>query len=185
MVGQVGNARPVGGDPVTDRGSWMDDVLGNDLEAADAYRLLGRVMQHDASVEVADPDREERRREIACEASPQVHRRGGRAPNMDLAGGPKERGKEAEALDVVHVEVGQEDVQPLDGRVDGGSEPADAGPGIEREDGAIGAHDLDRGGVAPVARRFRAGAGERPAGPPQADDHRVGGSQNIARPPRS
>jgi hypothetical protein len=36
MVGQVGNARPVGGDPVTDRGSWMDDVLGNDLEAADA-----------------------------------------------------------------------------------------------------------------------------------------------------
>ena len=41
MVGQVGNARPVGGDPVTDRGSWMDDMLGNDLEAADAYGSSG------------------------------------------------------------------------------------------------------------------------------------------------
>jgi hypothetical protein len=118
-------------------------MLGNDLEAADAYRLIGRVMQHDSSVEVSEPDREEWRREIASEASPQVHRRRARAPNMDLAGRPKERGKEAEALDVVHVEVGQEDVQPLDGRVNGGSEPADAGPGIERKDRAIGLHDLD------------------------------------------
>ena len=63
MVGQVGNARPVGGDPVTDRGSWMDDMLGHDLEAADADGLLGRVMQDDASVEVADPYWEERRGE--------------------------------------------------------------------------------------------------------------------------
>ena len=55
MVGQIGNARPVGGDPVPDRRSWMDDVLGDNLEAADAYWLLGRVMQDDASVEVADP----------------------------------------------------------------------------------------------------------------------------------
>ena len=83
----------------------MDDMLGDDLEAADAYGLLGRVMQDDASVEVADPDWEERRREIACEASPEVHRRRRRPPKMDLARGPKERGKEAEALDVVHVEV--------------------------------------------------------------------------------
>ena len=66
---------------------------------------------------------------------------------------------------MVHVEVGQEDVKPLDRRVDGGSEPADAGPGIEHENGAIGAHDLDRGGIASVTRRFRAGAGERPAVP--------------------
>ena len=149
MVGQIGNARPVGGDPVTDRGSWMDDMLGNDLEAADAYGLLGRVVQHDASIEVADPHWEERRREIACEAGPQFHRRRSRPPNMDLAGGPKERGKEAEALDVVHVEVGQEDVEPLDRRVNGGSEPTDAGPGVEHENGAIGAHDLDCCGVAP------------------------------------
>jgi hypothetical protein len=104
---------------------------------------------------------------------------------VNLARRPKERRKEAEALDVVHVEVGQEDVQPLDGRVNRGSEPADAGPGIEREDGAVGAYDLDRGGIAPVARRLWAGAGERPAGSPQADDHRAGGSQNMARPPRS
>src|ERR1700675_401994 len=99
----------------------MDDMRRNTLEASYAYRLVGRVMQHDSSVEVAEPDREERRREIACEASPQVHGRRRRAPNMNLARGPKERGKEAEALDVVHVEVGQEDVQPLDGRVNGGS----------------------------------------------------------------
>jgi hypothetical protein len=78
---------------------------------------------------------------------------------MNLARGPKERGKEAEALNVVHVEVGQEDVHPLDGRVNGGPQPTDAGPGVEREDGAIGAGDLDCGGVAPVPRRFRAGAG--------------------------
>ena len=71
MVGQIGNGSPVGGDPVTDRGSWMDDMLGNDLEAADAHGLFGRVMQHDTSVEVADPYREERRREIAREARPQ------------------------------------------------------------------------------------------------------------------
>ena len=103
------------------------------------YRLLGRVMQHDASVEVADPDREERRREVAREASPQFHRRRRRAPYVDLARWPKERGEEAEALDVVHVEVGQEDIQPLDRRVNGGSEPTDAGPGIEHENGAIGA----------------------------------------------
>ena len=104
---------------------------------------------------------------------------------MDLARGPEERGKEAEPLDVVHMKVGQEDVQPLDSWVDDGAEPTDAGPRIEREDGAIGADDLDRGGVAPVPRRLRAGARKRPACPPQADDHRLGGSQNMARPPRS
>src|SRR5436309_2476407 len=82
--------------------------------------------------------------------------------------GPKERGKEAETLDMVHVEMRQEDVHALDGRVNGGPEPADAGSGVEPKDGAVGADDLDRGGVAPIPRRFRAGAGERPASPPQA-----------------
>ena len=79
---------------------------------------------------------------------------------------------------------GQEDVHPLDSRIDCGPEPTDS-VRLEREDAAIGVHDLDRGGVAPVTSRFGAGAGERPAGPPQADDHPARGSQNIARPPRS
>ena len=88
---------------------------------------------------------------------------------MNLARGPKKRGKEAEALDVVHVQVGQQDVHPLGSRVDGSPKPTDASPGVEREDGAIGAHDLDRGGVAPVTRGFRAGAGERAPRPPQEE----------------
>ena len=83
---------------------------------------------------------------------------------MDLARGPKERGKEAEALDVVHVEVGQEDVEPLDRRVNGGSEPTDAGPGIEHENGAIGARSRPRRRCCPVTRRF---------GPELASDPRV------------
>ena len=69
---------------------------------------------------------------------------------------------------MVHVEVGQQDVQPLDRRVMA-AQPTDAGPGIEREDGAIGAHDLDRGGIAPVAA----------AGPELASDPRVPHSRTI------
>ena len=57
MVGQVGNPRPVGRDAVADRWSGVDDMLGNNLETTDGHWLLGRVVQHDASVEVANPDR--------------------------------------------------------------------------------------------------------------------------------
>src|SRR3954468_22014118 len=45
-------------------------------------------------------------------------------------------------------------------------EAADAGPGVERQQRAVGEGDADAGGVAAVADRFRSGGRDRAARPP-------------------
>src|SRR4051794_14723657 len=79
--------------------------------------------------------------------------RGGGAPDKDLGLRGEGGGEEDEALDVVEVEVGEEDVEP--GRLVGlgQAEAADAGAGVERQHRAVREGDADAGGVAAVADR--------------------------------
>ena len=83
----------------------------------------------------------------------------------------KERREEPEAYDVVHVEVGEEDVDPPAVAVEFLAKAADAGACIENEERAVVRADFDAGRVAAVAHSFRAGVGERTARAPQLDLH--------------
>src|SRR5829696_4764911 len=60
VIGQIGDAHPVGSDPVADGRSTVDDMSGDDLEAADVDRLVGRVVHDHVGVEITKPYREER-----------------------------------------------------------------------------------------------------------------------------
>jgi hypothetical protein len=78
---------------------------------------------------------------------------------VDFDGGVEEWPKKAEALDVIHVEVGEEEVYAADGSHELFAEAADAGAGVEDEDGSFTAAYFDAGGIAAVAFGFWAGGG--------------------------
>ena len=72
-------------------------------------RLLGRITQLELAGEVPEPDREERRREVAPEAF-QQWRRGRRRPDRDGDASHEERREEADAHDVVEMEMREQQV---------------------------------------------------------------------------
>src|SRR5204863_8116506 len=95
------------------------------------------------------------------------------------------RGKEPEALDVIHVQMGQQHAHTLNRRIDGVPEAPDARPRVERKDRAVRAPDFHGSRISAIADGVGARACERPASPPKLDDHCADGCQNIASPPRS
>jgi hypothetical protein len=94
--------------------------------------------------------------------------------------GREERLEEAQALDVVHVKVGQKDVNFADVGVDTGAETADAGPRIENEQLSAAAFNGDTGRVAAIADCGEARFGKRASRAPEADLHPSCASQNMA-----
>jgi hypothetical protein len=76
---------------------------------------------------------------------------------VDLEAWTSERVEEAEALDVVEMKVGEQDVDPPNVGTDGGSESSDAGTGVEHDDAVGAGADLDARGVAAVAHRLGPG----------------------------
>ena len=81
-----------------------------------------------------------------------------------------EASEEAQALDVIHVQVRQQDVEPAWLLV-GIAHAAHPGARVEHHDRAVAALDLGARGIAAVAHRVRTGAGDRAARAPQADPH--------------
>jgi hypothetical protein len=64
--------------------------------------------------EVTDQHREQGWRHVAGDAGPQSLESGGWTPDVDFHPGLVERSEETQAHDVVHVEVGEEDVHALE-----------------------------------------------------------------------
>src|SRR3954451_2940077 len=104
---------------------------------------------------------------------------------MDLEIRPEEAGEEPESEDVIHVQVRQQDVDPLQLGRHRRAEYANAGAGVEHHERAwfFTAH-LHARCVATVALRRRARSGYRPSGPPDTDVHGRS-SQNSATAPSS
>jgi hypothetical protein len=72
----------------------------------------------------------------------------------------EEGSKEAEPLDVIHVEVGQQHMDGTTVAGEHGFQTPHASASVEDEDGIVAAIDLDAGGVAAVSDRVRTRAGE-------------------------
>jgi hypothetical protein len=69
---------------------------------------------------------------------------------VDFESGLEQRGKKAEALDVIDVQVAQQDVDAPNVGRQLESERSQAGSRVEHEHAAIGDAHLDAGGVAAV-----------------------------------
>jgi hypothetical protein len=94
--------------------------------------------------------RKQRRGEVARQASLQGECAAGGSPDMDFDCWVIERTKKAQPLDVIHVEVGEKDVNPSGRRRDLCAQSTDAGASVEREHGAVFRTHFDCWGVSPV-----------------------------------
>ncbi len=108
-------------------------------------------MERQTGGHVAQMHRKQRRRQVAAEPCPQTHPGTGRTPDVGLDRGIEQRPEKAQALDVIHVQVGQQDVDPAQRARERGAEPAHARPGIEDQHGAVMALDGNTRGVAAIA----------------------------------
>ena len=145
----------------------MADEGRADSELADVY-LVARNLVELETGKLRQVHREKGRGEIALEARLQPHGGAPGPPDVDLDIGPVERREEAEALDVVHVQVREQDVDALQLRRDGGREPPDAGSGIQ---------DQDRAPVADHAHAQCCRRGAPPLGVGRQAEPRVPGSR--------
>src|SRR5262249_18001234 len=76
-------------------------------------------------------------REVAPESSLQAQGRTGRPPNVHLQSGVVERTEESEAENVVHVDVGQQHVDPGESLRQLPRERPNAGPRVEHDDASV------------------------------------------------
>ena len=129
-------------------------------------------------------NREQRRREVAREPGLERECAAARPPDVDLGRRVIERAEEAQSLDVVHVEMGEQDVDRLVS-AGIGAEPADARAGVEHQQRAVIASHLDCRGIAAVAGGLRSRSSDRAAGAEQGHTHGHLISQNSAAAPRN
>lgn len=76
------------------------------------------------------------------------------------------RGKKAQSLDVVHMQVGEQDIHTPYRRRNRRRQTADSRAHIKHQYRAFAANHAHAGGVAAVARGFRAGRSERATSTP-------------------
>ena len=171
VVGDVGERGAGVLDAVAERRPAVGDRGGADPRRADLPLGLRAVAEGDVAGQLAHLDRRERRGDVAGDAVAQRGLRRGRAPDHDLGLRAEGGGEEDQALDVVEVQVGEQDVQAGRLVAEGEPEAADPGARVERQQRAVGERDLHAGGVAAVADRLRAGGGHRAAGSPELDVH--------------
>ena len=112
VVGDVGERGVAVVDPVAEGRPAVGDRGGADPRRADLPLGLRAAAEGDVAGQLAHLDRRERRRDVAGDAVAQRGLGRGRAPDHDLGLRPEGGGEEDQALDVVEVEVGEEDVQP-------------------------------------------------------------------------
>jgi hypothetical protein len=104
---------------------------------------------------------------------------------MDLDPRMIERAEEAKTLDMVHVKMGQQDVDPRQIRRQLSAEPANAGAGIQHQHGAVSGAHLDARGIAAVAGGFRSWCGDRATGAEERHAHQSPISQKRAAAPKN
>jgi hypothetical protein len=106
-----------------------------------------------------------------------------RPPDVHLDSLFVERTEESEPLEMIEVQMGEQDVDPPKRTRQRPREAAHPRPGVEDEDGALGADDLDARGVSPVTSRLRPWRCQRAARAPERDPRGYFTSQKRAIPP--
>ena len=167
VVGQVGEARRAGLDPVAERRPGVQDEVGAERDPVRFPALARQVMEPDLGRDVAEVEWEQRWRERPQDPLAQADHRRARPPDVEGHLGVPERREEPEALEVVEMEVGQEEVdstRPAPGEVE--AELADSGPGVQHQGRVVAERDLDAGRVAAVPDGLRPGRRHRAAASP-------------------
>ena len=172
VVGDVGEGGRAVGDPVSECRASVGDGLSADTSGAQIPLAGGRVEEVDLAGQLTDLDGGERGRDVARNALLEggLRRRG--PPDRDLGLRSEAGCEEHQALDVVQVQVGEEDVdlgQPLG---DADAEAADAGACVDDQGRAVRQLELDTGGIAAVAVHLGSRRGDRTARSPYLQLHR-------------
>lgn len=104
---------------------------------------------------------------------------------MDVDSWIIERTKETKPLDVIHVEMGQENVNSSNLFRKLQAETPDSRTGVQHQEGAIFRSHFDRRGISSITRRLGSWRRDRAAGPKQGNAHQSESSQNMAAAPRN
>ena len=175
MVGEVRHGTPVLLDAVTDRRPLVRHLRRADRRRPDRDRLLRRVVEDEARRDVGQAHGEQRRRQVHRDPiRERLHRRR-RSPEVHLEIGSEQRTEEPEPLQVVHVQMGQEDVQHREAVVGVHRRPErpHARPGVEHERLTAFETHFEARRVAAVANRVGARRGDRAAAAPDARQHQM------------
>jgi hypothetical protein len=129
-------------------------------------------VEGDVGGQLRDRHGEQRRRQVGGDAVPEIGDRRARPPDVDLDPLPEQWHEKSQALQVIEMEVGQEDVHLGDAfffQLD--PERPDPGAGVEDEDRPVGQPDLDARRVPPVVQRVTARCGQGSPAAPDPDVH--------------
>ena len=184
VVGEVRDRDAIPLDPEPQCRSRVRDEIGHDDKGADLEPARDDIVQ-DHPRKLAQPDREQGRGQVTGQPLGQPHRRRGGPPEVDLDIGIEQRAEETEALDVIHVEMAEEDVEPPYAIARSSSTWAIPEPGIEQETRAIAIHHQRRRGVAAVADGGHTGPAHRAAGSEESQLHGIKVSAVTREAPRT
>jgi len=161
----------------------MTDERGLDLEPSDLEAFGRHVVQGQPAWQIPQPNRKERGGQVpgqpACAS--RAWRRG--TPDMNLAAPLVEGFEEAEPLDVVHVEMGQQQVDAPPPAAPPWPPAAGSPSGVQDQERVPLASHLDARRVAAVADCLRPCGRQATASPPERDPSRQGCSQKIPTAP--
>ena len=173
-VGAVDQDLTVGLDPIAQAQHRVVQELGRDADVTDPELLLDQFAELELASHRLEVEGSIAEDQLALQQIPD------RAPG--LLGRPDAdpipcfvgRSEERQALDVIPVGVGQQDVG-LEGPEFSGLQVASQGektrPGVQDQQRPVGSADLDAQGVAPVAHGTRPRRGNRAASAPEPDLH--------------
>ena len=182
MVRDVTDGGVALGDAVTERRPAVRDRRRAQRGRPDLPLGRRRLPERHVAGQLPHLHRRQRRRDVAARSAPASDASAAFGPQIaSSVRGPERRREEHEALDVVEVEVGEEDVHARGLLVQRQPEAADAGARVEHHDGAVGERDLHARGVAAVARGLGPGRGDRPARPPDLHLHVSGSPSPVVQ----
>ena len=158
----------------------MVDGLGADRRRADLPLARRRVAKRDRAGQLAHLDRRQRGGDVAGDA---VLERGlgrSRPPDRDLHVGPEAGREEHQALDVVEVQVGEQDVDLRCGDAGRGPGCGCPVPASRISSSPLSRHELHAGRVPAVAVHLRPRRRNRASRSPDLDPHRRTSSPPFA-----
>ena len=150
----------------------MDDRLPAHHGTANLKWLAGHVMQDHVTAKAAQAYGEQRWRQVARQALSQVGVGRSGSPDMQLDVRSEARLEEAEALEVIQVQVAQHQVDSTAVAAEAYAQRTDAGAGVEHDQRSVGSN-LHAGRVAAVPHRVRPRAGHGSTRTPQSDAQRL------------
>ena len=179
MVGEVGDRCAPLLDAEPKGRSGVRDEICRDGKRPQLEPAGDHIVQDDPG-QLAEPDREQGRRQVTGQSLGKLHRGRGGPPEVDLDIWIEQRAEETEALDVIHVEMAEEDVEPPYAIVQVVLGMGNPRTRIEQETGAIVIDHQSRRGVAAVADGGHAGPAHRPPGTEQGQLHGIRALKGVA-----